>query len=77
MFKLTPRFLLSPRFLALPFIALAVLVALAQTTTRPTSTTASIDAGSQKVYRAINCSDPARAAAAACTVAGDTGRVVR
>jgi hypothetical protein len=75
MFKLTPRFLLSPRFFALPLIALAVIFALAQTTTRSTST--GVEVAGPKIYRAINCSDPARANTAACTVAGDPARAVR
>ena len=75
MFKVSPRFLLSPRFLALPAIALAVLIALAQVSTRPT--TAGVEVAAPKVYRAINCSDPAKAATAACAVAGDRSRVVR
>lgn len=75
MFKLTPRFLLSPRFFALPLIALAVIFALAQTTTRSTST--SVEVAGPKVYRAVNCSDPARANTAACTVAGDPARTMR
>lgn len=77
MFKLTPRFLMSPRFLALPVLAVVVIVALAQTSTRSTSTTAGVEVAGPKIYRAINCSDPARANTAACTVAGDPGRIVR
>ena len=75
MFKLTPRLLLSPRFYALPLIALAVIIALAQTATRTTS--GNVELASPKVHRAINCSDPARANTAACTVAGDPARAVR
>jgi hypothetical protein len=75
MFKLSPRVLLSPRFLALPAIALAVIFALAQTATR--TTTAGTQVAAPKVYRAVNCSDPAKATTAACTVAGDQGRTVR
>jgi hypothetical protein len=75
MFKLTPRLLASPRFYALPLIALAVIIALAQTTTRSTST--GVEMASPKIFRAINCSDPARANTSACTVAGDPARTVR
>ncbi len=76
MFKLSPRFLISPRFLALPAIALAVLVALSQTSsTRSVATDAQV--ASQKIIRAVNCSDPARANTAACTVAVDPARTVR
>jgi hypothetical protein len=74
MFKLTPRFLLSPRFFALPLIALAVIIALSQNTTRSTAT---VEVASPKIFRAINCSDPARANTAACAVAGDPARTVR
>lgn len=75
MFKLTPRFLLSPRFFALPLIALAVLFALSQVSTRSTST--GMEVAGPKIYRAINCSDPARANTAACALAGDPARTVR
>jgi hypothetical protein len=74
MLKLSPRLLLSPRFLVLPVIALAVIVALSQTS--PSISTGLEMAGS-KIYRAINCSDPAKATSAGCAVAGDQGRVVR
>ncbi|HEX2216856.1 MAG TPA: hypothetical protein VHG27_09240 [Xanthobacteraceae bacterium] len=75
MFRFSPRFLLSPRFLALPAIALAVIIALAQTSGRSTST--GVEVAGPKIYRAVNCSDPANAATAACTVAGDASRTVR
>jgi hypothetical protein len=76
MFKLSPRFMLSPRFLALPLIALAVIVALAQVSTRSTSSTGT-QVASPAVYRAVNCSDPAKASTAACTVARDSARTMR
>lgn len=75
MYKLSPRFFLSPRFLALPVIALAVIIALANVSTR--TTTAGTEVAAPKVFRAINCSDPAKANTSACTVAGDRGRTVR
>jgi hypothetical protein len=77
MFKLSPRFMLSPRFLALPLIALAVIVALAQVSTRSTTAKPGTEMASPGVYRAVNCSDPAKASTAACTVARDPARTVR
>ena len=75
MFRLSPSFMLSPRFLALPLIALAVLVALSQTTPRASST--GQEASAPKIFRAVNCSDPAKAGSAGCTVAGNPTVTVR
>jgi hypothetical protein len=74
MLNLPPRFLLSPRFFALPLIALGVIVALAQAGRHHGAADAT--AASPVVYRAVNCTAPANAARAACTVAtGTTSRV--
>jgi hypothetical protein len=75
MFKFTPRFLLSPRFFVLPLAALAVLIALSQVSTRTPWT--GLEVAGPKIYRAVNCSDPAHATAAACAVAVDPARTVR
>ena len=74
MLKISPRFLLSPRFLALPTLALVLIVALSQTSGLKSSAT---EMAAPKVYRAVNCSAPEKAAAAECALAGSTGTIVR
>jgi hypothetical protein len=76
MFKLSARSIFSPRFLALPIIALTIIVALAQTATR-NQTVAGTQVAGPTVYRAVNCSDPAKATAAACNIATNPARTVR
>ncbi len=76
MFEISPRTILSPRFLALPIIALTVIVALAQTSSR-NPVVAGTQVAGPTVHRAINCSDPSKATAPACTIANDRARVVR
>jgi hypothetical protein len=69
MLNLSPRFFLSPRFLALPLIALGVIVALAQTGKH--APTANTHMAAPKIYRALNCANPANAMQAACAIAAD------
>ncbi|BAT58939.1 hypothetical protein GJW-30_1_01467 [Variibacter gotjawalensis] len=76
MFQLSPQTIFSPRFLALPLIALTIIVALAQTASR-NPTVAGAQVASPTVHRAINCSDPSKAASPTCTVAAAPARTVQ
>ncbi|HET9904213.1 MAG TPA: hypothetical protein VFQ27_10995 [Xanthobacteraceae bacterium] len=67
MLNLGPRFLLSPRFLALPLIALGVIIALAQTGKSPKPTATQV--AEPRIYRAVNCTNPANAGHPACGIA--------
>ena len=72
--NLSPRFLLSSRFLALPLFAVAVIVALAYA---GRAERAGDQVAATKIYRAVNCANPAHATSTACTVAAGTVTRVR
>lgn len=75
MLQLSAQTILSPRFFALPIIALTVIVSLAYVSRSPAVIGTQV--AGPTVYRAINCADPAKATASACTVATDRLRTVR